>query len=119
MGNTYEFNIEDIKHVKVREKTGNHYTTIWKRDSSLERDEFLEKYEADRDTDGPVAKQMCPHCGIWNDTVNPHITYTCINCNDRRNNKIHENDVIACLQEFMKPGEYEMYDIYINKTHIV
>ena len=115
MKNVYEFKIEDIKEVKVKEKTGNHYTTIWKRNPKIKYNEFLEKYDADRDTYGDIIKVICPHCGMWNDISQPH--NTCFKCNDKRDNRINENDLIACLEEFMK--EFDNYEIYINGKPII
>lgn len=118
----YEFNIEDIKEIKIVTKNDpNNYFIQFIRDGLYFNKTFNSlPYE---DPSKSRIYVMCPNCGktirykkkyFYSDNFN----FSCGKCNN--NPSIYDEDYVKdYVLSLMTEDEYYKYDIYINNIHIV
>ena len=123
MKNVYEFNIEDIKTVKIVTLTDEFkYTLVYTRTKVLHEDTFYLSHDAlpDLTVDGEVSI-ICPKCGIWNKFSeefynSEEYKFTCSSgkCIDRFYDVISEDELIDVIMSYMDEGVFNELEITIN-----
>lgn len=119
----YEFNIEDINIVVVKDKTSSYnYKTVYTRDALAigEEPTFIESPYADPIVGENGVEIICNRCGVWNSySHDEYIDETfdskkCPNCDEHMKITHTENEMIDIIMSFMDKEIFESIELTIN-----